>query len=125
MPNVSKAGATQVDDFGLGDDHRDVVDGYSISFTTLRADMDLAPLLRGLPDDMCQCLHWGYVIKGRIVWQYGDHTEVSEAGDAFYAPPGHAPRAEAGSEFLQFSPAEALKLTEAAIAANVQAMRAG
>src|SRR5207245_7421707 len=28
---------------------------------------DLAPLLKGLPDDRCQCPHWGFLFKGRIV----------------------------------------------------------
>jgi hypothetical protein len=46
---------------------------------------------------------------------------VLEAGDAFYAPPGHAPKADAGSEFVQFSPAEELRATEAAIMKNMQA----
>ena len=93
MPNMSKTNATQVVDFGLGEERGGQLDDYTIGFTTLRADMDLAPLLKGLPDDLCQCPHWGYVVTGRIVWHYADHDEVSEAGDAFYAPPGHAPRA--------------------------------
>ncbi len=122
MPNVSKTSATQVVDFGLGEERGEELDGYAVGFTTLRADMDLAPLLKGLPGDLCQCPHWGYVIRGRIVWHYADREEVSEAGDAFYAPPGHAPRAVAGSEFVQFSPADALQATEAAIAANMSGM---
>ena len=31
-------------------------------------------------------------------------------------PPGHTPEAEAGTEFIQFSPADQLAATEAAIA---------
>ncbi len=121
MPNVSKNSAAQVDDFGLGEERHEEIGGYVVGFTALRSDMDLAPLLKGLPDDMCQCPHWGYVLKGRITWRYADHEEVSEAGDAFYAPPGHAPRAEAGSEFLQFSPSGALGETMAVMGANMQA----
>jgi len=46
---------------------------------------------------------------------YADREEVYEAGDAFYAPPGHRPYVEAGAELLQFSPTEELAETERAI----------
>ena len=51
---------------------------------------DLAPVLKGLPDDRCQCPHWGYVLKGRMVVTYGDREEIVNAGDAYYLPPGHS-----------------------------------
>ena len=48
--------------------------------------------------------------------------EVIEAGDAFYMPPGHVPRAwTPAHEFVQFSPTDELAATEAAIAAAMQA----
>ena len=37
-----------------------------------------------------------------------DGEHVVEAGDAFYLPPGHIPKVEAGTEFVQFSPTEQL-----------------
>jgi hypothetical protein len=40
--------------------------------------------------------------------RYADHEEIVEAGDAFYFPPGHAPEADAGTELVQFSPADQL-----------------
>jgi len=30
---------------------------------SLPAGTDLAPLMKGLPDDLCSCPHWDYVIK--------------------------------------------------------------
>jgi hypothetical protein len=45
--------------------------------------IDLAPLLKGSPDDLCQCPHWGYLFKGKIVVRYADHEETIEAGQAF------------------------------------------
>jgi quercetin dioxygenase-like cupin family protein len=45
-------------------------------------------LLKGLPDDRCQCPHWGYVFKGKMTARYADRDEVYEAGDAFYTPVG-------------------------------------
>ena len=123
MPKVSKESASHVRDFGLAEDRTDEFGGYTVSFVTIRQDHDLAPLLKGLPGDSCQCPHWGYVFKGRLTWRFGDHEEVFEAGDAFYAPPGHAPRAEAGSEFVQFSPSEELHVSEAAMMENMQGMQ--
>jgi hypothetical protein len=123
MPKVSRESAPQVRDFGLAEDRSSELDGYSVSFVSIRQTHDLAALLEGLPGDACQCPHWGYVFKGRITWRYADHEEVVEAGDAFYAPPGHVPEAEAGSEFVQFSPSEELHTTEIAMMENMKKMQ--
>jgi len=120
MAKVSRESASRVEQHGPAQDRTEELDGYSVSFVSISQDMDLAPMLKGLPDDSCQCPHWGYVFKGRLTWRFADHEEVTEAGDAFYAPPGHAPKADAGSEFVQFSPAEELRATEAAIMKNMQ-----
>jgi hypothetical protein len=55
------------------------------------------------------------VFKGRLTIRYGDHEETAEAGEAFFMSPGHAPAAEAGTEFVQFSPAADLAATTDAI----------
>ena len=90
------------------------------------AGLDTRPIFKGLPDDRCQCPHWGYVVSGRLTFRYADHEEVFEAGDAFYTPPGHIPvKHEPGSEVVLFSPAEELKVTEAVMMKNMQAMQAG
>jgi mannose-6-phosphate isomerase-like protein (cupin superfamily) len=123
MPKVSRESAAQVDDFGPAEDRHEDLAGYTTSFTTIRQGADLAPMLKGLPDDRCQCPHWGYVFKGRLTWRFADREEVCEAGDAFYVPPGHTPAAEAGSEFLQISPADELREVTAAVMRNMQAMQ--
>ena len=124
MPKVSKESAAQVDDMGpVGEDRHEDLDGYTVNFVTLRQESDLAPLLKGLPDDRCQCPHWGYVFKGTLTWRFADHEEVYEAGDAYYAPPGHIPVASAGSEFVSFSPTDELQVVEAAMLRNMQAMQ--
>lgn len=122
MPKVSKASAAHVDQGPAEVWHEDV-DGYSVDFVSIREDMDLAPLLKGLPDDRCPCPHWGYLFKGRVTVRYADREEVIEAGDAYYMAPGHVPAAQAGSEFFQFSPAEALAEVHAAMMRNMQAMQ--
>ncbi len=122
MPKVSRESA-QVDDYGPVEDRHEELGGYSVSFVSFREDIDAAPLLKGLPDDRCQCPHWGYVLKGKLTWRYADHQEVFEAGDAFYVPPGHIPFAEAGSELIQFSPTEELRVVEAAMMRNMKEMQ--
>jgi len=125
MPKVSKESATQGGDYGPVVDRNEEVEGYRIGFTTFKEDVDATPLMTGLPDDRCQCPHWGYVISGKMTFRYADRDEVFEAGDAFYTPPGHVPvKHEPGSELVMFSPAEELKKTEEAMMKNMQAMQA-
>jgi len=125
MPKVSRESA-QVEDHGVVEDRHADLDGYAVSFVTFRDDIDATPLLKGLPDDRCQCPHWGYVVKGSMTMRFGDREEVFEAGDAFYSPPGHIPVShEPGTEIVQFSPSEELRLTAAAIAKNMEALQVG
>jgi hypothetical protein len=126
MPKVSKESASQGGDHGPVVDRSEDLGDYTVNFVTFREDIDHAALLRGLPDDQCQCPHWGYVSKGRMTFRFGDRDEVFGAGDAFYAPPGHVPvGTEPGTELIQFSPAAELRVTNEAIMRNFQAMRAG
>ena len=126
MPKVSKESATRGGDYGVVVDRADEVEGYSINFTTFREDIDATPLMKGLPDDRCQCPHWGYVIAGRVTFRFEDREESFEAGDAFFTPPGHIPvKHEPGSEVVMFSPAEELHKTEAVMMKNMQAMQVG
>jgi hypothetical protein len=102
------------------------LEGYTANFTSFREDIDATPLLKGLPDDRCQCPHWGYVVNGAVTFRYADGEEVFEAGDAFYTPPGHIPvKHEPGTEVVFFSPAEELEKTEAVMQRNMQAMQVG
>jgi hypothetical protein len=120
MPKVSKQSAAHVDRFGPVEDHHEDVHGYTINFVSFSEDIDATPMMKGLPDDSCSCPHWGYVLKGRLTFRFADHDEVVEAGDAFYLPPGHIPTAEAGSEYVQFSPSDELRTVAEAMKANMQ-----
>jgi len=125
MPKVSKDSATRAIDHGPVLDRSEELGGYTVNFVTFREDIDATPLLKGLPHDQCQCPHWGYVLTGRSVYRFGDREEIFEAGDAFYAPPGHVPvKHEPGTEIMQFSPSEDLREVEAAMTKNMQAMQA-
>jgi hypothetical protein len=123
MPKVSKESAAHVEDHGPVEDRHEEVSEYTINFVTFRQDVDGTPLLKGLPGDSCDCPHWGYVIKGKLTYRFADHDEVTEAGDAFYTPPGHIPIAAAGTEFVQFSPSLELQAVAAAMLKNMQAAR--
>jgi len=125
MPKISPDSA-ELEDVGVLVDRSGELDGYSVDFLMFREDLDATPMLKGLPNDQCQCPHWGYVIKGRLTYRIGDREEVFEAGDAFYLSPGHLPvHNEPGSEFVQFSPTKELRETQAVMRQNMQAMQAG
>ena len=96
-----------------------------VGFETYNEEFDLAPLLKGLPDDMCQCPHYGYVLKGRMRVRYADHEEVVNAGDAYYMAPGHSPTMEAGTELVEFSPKDEYQKTMEVAARNFEAMQLG
>jgi len=123
MPKASKESITEVKDFGVAEDRTGYLDGYTVNFVSIRQDHDLAPMLSGLPGGRCPCPHWGYVLTGRMTVRYADREEVYEAGDAFFMAPGHAPAAEAGSEFIQFSPSDQLQEVEAAMMRHMQQMQ--
>jgi hypothetical protein len=120
MAKVSRTTAENVKDYGAAEDRSTTAGGYTMCFTTIREDSDLAPALAALPGGHCSCPHWGYVTRGRLLFRFGDHDEVYEAGDAFYTPPGHTPAADADTEFVMFSPADLLEATEAAIMKAMQ-----
>lgn len=107
-------------DFEIAEDRACDLADYTINFVTIRQSHDLAPMLASLPGGLCQCPHWGVMTKGRMTITYADRQEVLEAGDAYYITPGHTPAAEAGTEFIQFSPKDLLAKTEAAIAKAMQ-----
>ena len=74
-------------------------------YFSLAAGTDIAPLLAGLEDDLCQCEHWGYVIDGDLVVSYGDgSSDRCLAGDLFFWPAGHSVRVERDAEVILFSP---------------------
>ncbi|HEX9504498.1 MAG TPA: cupin domain-containing protein [Acidimicrobiia bacterium] len=120
MAKASKETTPTTMDFEIAEDRSCELEDFTVNFVTIRQDHDLAPMLASLPGGMCHCPHWGVMAKGRMTATYPDRKEVFEAGDAFYMPPGHTAAAEAGAEFIQFSPTDLLAETEAAIAKGMQ-----
>jgi hypothetical protein len=74
-------------------------------YVVLPAGADFTPLFVGLPGDMCQSGHWGYVLRGSINLRYADGTqETNKAGDVYYWPGGHTGWTDEGVAFIEFSP---------------------
>ena len=121
MPKVSRESATGGGDYGAVLDRSEDVEGYTINFVSFRQDIDATPLYKGLPDDRCQCPHWGYVVSGRLTMRFADREETYVAGDAYYVPAGHTPVVTSGTEVIEFSPTAALNETMAVLGANMQA----
>lgn len=97
------------------------LDTYTVSFETFRVDVDPAPFFTGLPDDRCQCPHWGVVTAGQLTLRWADREETYVAGEAYYAPPGHLPLVTAGTEVVEFSPTAELEATMAVVQRNMAA----
>jgi hypothetical protein len=122
MAHVSRDTASQtVEVEGYEGRFGDVEGGYTIGFETYTQDADMSPLLTGLPDDRCQCPHWGYVIKGKVTYRTAAGEETYETGDAYYVPPGHTPVLYAGTEVVEFSPTEEMQRTIEVVTKNMEA----
>ncbi|MEU8545692.1 hypothetical protein AB0C81_01575 [Streptomyces roseoverticillatus] len=61
-----------------------------------------------MPNDLCQCSHWGVLTKGRIKVRTKQGDETHEATQTFCGAPGHAPEALEVSECVEFSPTKEL-----------------
>ena len=123
MPKASKTTASEHMELEGYEGHFEHWEGgYSVGFERYTADADLAPFFAGLPDDRCQCPHWGYVIKGKVTFTYADGSaETYEAGDAYYAPPGHTPAIFDGTELVEFHPTDELAKTMEVVERNIAA----
>jgi hypothetical protein len=74
----------------------------------------------GLPDDLCQCPHWGYLIKGKALLRLADGQElIINGGDLYYCPPGHKLYALEDFENIEFNPAKEAAETMATFATNI------
>ena len=122
MPSASRNTASETIAMeGFEGRYENFEGGYTVGFESYSSDADLADFFRGLTDDRCQRPHWGYVIKGKLAFRYLDREETFEAGDAYYAPPGHTPYLFAGTEIVEFSPTGALEETVAVVTENLRA----
>ena len=95
----------------------------------VRVDAGAVPadesLFKGLPDDRCQCDHWGYLFSGSFRVTYLDGTEeIVRAGEAYHLRPGHFVRTLEPVELIELSPVEDHDRTMETIARNLGALPA-
>jgi len=122
MPKASKETASDSMQVEGYEGHYENFDGgYTVAFETFTQDSDPGEFFKRLPDDRCQCPHWGYVLKGKVTYKTADGEQTFEAGDAYYVPPGHTPVGHPGSEVVEFSPTRELQQTMEVVSKNMQA----
>jgi hypothetical protein len=77
-------------------------------------------LFKGLPEDRCQCDHWGYLFKGSFRVTYRDGPEeIVRAGEAYHLRPGHFLQTFEPVELIEISPVAEHDRTMATIARNM------
>jgi hypothetical protein len=81
--------------------------GMVVLLYTIPAGTDMKPLMAGMPDDLCQCRHWGYILTGRVRISCKDGEQVVSSGELFYVEPGHVPFFEEDTQMFEFSPKDA------------------
>lgn len=79
--------------------------GMSGEYFSLNAGVDTTALFEGLEGNLCQCPHWGFVLRGQITTtDASGRQETVKANDLFYWPPGHNVRVDADADIIMFSP---------------------
>jgi hypothetical protein len=122
MGKLSKAAAPEHLEAPGYDGHIGEIGDYTVAFETYTEDSDLSPFFVGLPNDHCQCPHWGTVLKGKLTYRYEDgSTDEIVAGEAYVARPGHVPILSAGTEVVEFSPSAELAKTIEVVNRNFEA----
>ncbi len=99
--DVPGAVARQQPDFGS----TTADEAIGAEYFSLAAGTDIAPLLVGLENDLCQSPHWGYLISGEVVVSYlGGESEQVTGGHVFFWPSGHSVAVLEDAEIVLFSP---------------------
>ena len=119
MPSASKMSTPVAIDLDEIEGRYAPLGRYTAAFETFKEDADPAPFFVGLPDDRCQCEHWGVVMEGQLTFRWADREETYVAGDAYYALPGHLPLFTSGTSIVEFSQTENLDQTMAVIGENL------
>ncbi|HEY9216789.1 MAG TPA: hypothetical protein VIO94_01980 [Phenylobacterium sp.] len=102
LPDALRAGEIRFQGADFGE--------LNISNIHLPAGADAAPLLQGLPQNLCQCPHWGVVMKGSIEVRYADgRTETVRAGEVYHWPAGHTVSTTEDYRAVEFSPAAGMR----------------
>lgn len=78
--------------------------GMTLARHRVPAGFDSSPRYRGLPDDMCPCEHWCYLVRGELRYRFADGaTAEFAAGDAFHVRAGHLADVLADAELIELT----------------------
>jgi hypothetical protein len=80
--------------------------GLATCLIRLDAGLKTDPLFAGLPDDRCQCAHWGYIISGTMRVHSAGGARDYEAGETYYWQPGHNLEAVTDAEYIEMTRSE-------------------
>jgi hypothetical protein len=122
MAKTSKQTASEHVEMEGFEGHYSELGGTTVGFESYSADADLTPFFKGLPDDRCQCEHWGFVFKGKVIYHTAGGDEEFGAGEAYFVGPGHTPSITAGTELVEFSPTDRLQQTMDVVTKNMEAL---
>lgn len=80
--------------------------GLAVCLIRLQAGSRTDPLFAGLPNDRCQCAHWGYIISGTMRVHSRDGARDFETGETYYWEPGHNLEAVTDAEYVEITGSE-------------------
>lgn len=83
-----------------------------VGFTTVQEAMDCTDIYRHLAGGVCQCPHYGYIVRGalRCIYPGTDMSdEVARTGEVYFFPAGHVLIYEEPTTAIEFNPAAALQ----------------
>jgi hypothetical protein len=109
---------------GVAEIRRITSGDLDIEFGRVDGAIDITEFFRGLPGDMCQARHQGYVVRGRYTFNTPDGPVHIDAGEAFDIPPGHIPMPQPGCEWLQITARAEQQKTDEVIQRNLAARAA-
>ena len=81
-------------------------DGLAICLIRLEAGVRTDPLFAGMPDDRCQCAHWGHIMSGTMRVHGAEGARDYTAGESYYWAPGHNLEAVTDAEYLEITRSE-------------------
>ena len=92
--------------------------GLALCLLRLEKGVDTRPLFKGMPDDECQCTHWGYMISGTIRVHAATGSTDYEAGETYHWAPGHNLEAITDCEYLEISRVRRVRRADGALPAG-------
>ena len=97
MGKTSKETSTTTESMAGYEGRFTEIGDMTVAYETYTADADLKNLFTGLPGDMRQAAHYGYVITGKVAFRYADGTlEEITTGSPTWPPPATPPSSTPG-----------------------------